>query len=339
MKKIISSGLFILLLFTLAGCQKQAEVKYERDFFALDTYITCQVLSSDEKLAKQALDEVEAAFMQIDGISNRFAQNAEISKVNQSAGIAPIKVSDDLMAMVTVALDWSDKTGGAFNILLGTVMDLWGFGSSHPAVPDEQTLKTALRTSDWHKIVLNPELSTIYLPEKGMVMDLGGVAKGYATDKAVAVLKKIGIKNALINAGGNVYAWGNRLDGTPWIIGVRDPRNPQKIAALLQGRDTSFITSGDDQRYFEKDGIRYHHIINPADGYPARLSSSTTIISPSATIADILSTALFVNGPQAGIELAETFKEVEAAMIIDAKGEKTATRSWIQYLTEQQTLP
>lgn len=339
MKKIPTVGLIMFLLFTLTGCEEQREIKYDRDFFAMDTYITCQVLSADEELAEQALDAVETAFMQIDRITNRFEQNAEISAVNQNAGVAPVKVSEDFFAMVVAALEWSDKTGGAFNILIGGVMDLWGFGSENPAVPDEQAIKTALTKTDCHKIILDAKQSTIYLPEKGMVMDLGGVAKGYATDKAVAALKKLGIKNALINAGGNVYALGSRADGTPWKVGVQDPRNPQGITALLQGRDTSLISSGDYQRYFEKNGIRYHHILDPANGYPARLSSGTTVISPSSTIADILSTALFVKGPQAGIALAESFAEVNAVMIIDEEGRIFATGDLNKYMAEQQPSP
>ncbi|NLV21270.1 MAG: FAD:protein FMN transferase, partial [Syntrophomonadaceae bacterium] len=161
-------------------------------------------------------------------------------------------------------------------------------------------------------------------------------AKGYATDKAVAALKELGITNALINAGGNVYAMGCRADGTPWKIGVQDPRDPQGIKMLLQGRDTALVSSGDYQRYFEKDGVRYHHILDPASGTPARASAGTTVIMKSATLADILSTTLFVKGPTEGIALAESFQEVDAVVIIDDKGRIFTSADLNKYMTELQ---
>lgn len=332
MRKFPILVLTILLLFNLSGCGEPAQIKYDQDFFAMDTYIACQVLSADEELAVKALDAVQAAFMDIDQLTNRFEQDSEISAVNRNAGVAPVKVSADVFSMVQTSLQWSEITDGAFNILIGDVMDLWGFGTENPAVPAEEDLAAALTRTDYHKIVLDKENSTIYLPEKGMVMDLGGVAKGYATDKAVAALKGMKIENALINAGGNVYALGSRADGTPWKVGVQDPRDPEGIKALLQGTNTAIVSSGDYQRYFEEDGIRYHHIIDPADGYPARASAGTTVIMKSATIADILSTSLFVKGPVKGIKLAEKLNEVDAAMIITADGKIYETKNMNNYL-------
>jgi len=332
MKKFPVLILTMLLLFNLSGCGEPEQIKYDRDFFAMDTYIACQVLSADEELAVKALDAAEAAFMDIDRLTNRFEQSSEISTVNSKAGVVPVKVSADVFAMVETSMQWSDKTDGAFNILIGNVMDLWGFGTENPAVPTEEALVEALTRTDYHKIVLDEKNSTIYLPEKGMVIDLGGVAKGYATDKAVAALKDLGIENALINAGGNVYVLGKRADGTPWKVGVRDPQDPEEIKKVLQGRDTAFVSSGDYQRYFEADGIRYHHILDPADGYPARASAGTTIIMKSATIADILSTSLFVKGPGEGINLAEKFIEVDAAMIITGDGKIYETKKLRDYV-------
>lgn len=328
------SFFLLLLVIALSGCGGQEQLKYDRDFFAMDTYIACQVLSADEEQAAEALDAVQAAFMEIDRLTNRFAQDSEITAVNRNAGVAPVKVSADVFAMVETSLQWSDKSEGAFNILIGDVMDLWGFGSEHPTVPSQEALAAALTRTDYHQIVLDKANSTIYLPQKGMVMDLGGVAKGYATDKAVAALKELGITNALINAGGNVYAMGCRADGTPWKVGVQDPRNPQGIKTVLQGRDTALVSSGDYQRYFEKDGVRYHHILDPASGTPARASAGTTVIMKSATLADILSTILFVKGPTEGIKLAESLEEVEAALIITGDGKIYTTQNLNKYLAE-----
>lgn len=307
---------------------------YSRDFFAMDTYITCQVLTEDKDLAEKALDGVEEAFLEIDRLTNRFDSKSHISAVNNNAGISPVKVATDVFTIVETAITWSDKTDGAFNILIGSVMDLWGFGTEHSTVPADGNLATALSKTDYHKIALDAKNSTIFLPEKDMVMDLGGVAKGYATDKAVANLKEMGIENALINAGGNVYAMGSKADGKPWKVGVQDPRNPQGIAKLLKVSDAALVSSGDYQRYFEVDGMRYHHILDPATGYPARACAGTTVIMKSATVADILSTALFIQGPEKGIALAEKLPQVEAVMIITGHGEVYGTEALNDYMTE-----
>ena len=270
-----------LLLLLMNGCEQSQINTYDRDFFAMDTYITCQVAVDDPKLAEEGLGAVEEAYLEIDRITNRFVSNSEISMVNSKAGLEPVKVSKELYAIVETALIWSDKTDGAFNVLLGSVMDLWGFGSDNPRVPAKEELEAALALTDYRKIILDKEQTTIFLPEKGMVLDLGGIAKGYATDKAVAALQELGIKNALINAGGNVYALGKKADGADWTVGVQDPRDPQGIAAVLNARDSALVSSGDYQRYFEVNGIRYHHILDPTDGYPARASAGTTIIMKS----------------------------------------------------------
>lgn len=330
------SFLFLLLLaFSLTGCEEpesEAET-YSGDFFAMDTYIRYQLLTEDKALAEAGMDKVEETFLEIDRLTNRF-QESELSAVNKNAGLASVKVSKELFEIVETALKWSDKTDGAFNILIGSVMDMWGFGSEKPTVPTEEELAEALSKTDYHKIMLDAEQSTLFLPEKGMVMDLGGVAKGYATDKAVEALKELGIENAIINAGGNIYALGSKDGKMPWKVGVQDPRDSQGIAALLEVRDAALVSSGGYQRYFEVDGIRYHHILDPATGCPARASAGTTVIMKSAVVADILSTALFVKGPVEGIALAEELNQVAAVMILTENGEMYGTKDLSDFLIE-----
>ncbi len=338
MKKIqFTTRIVIILLIVLqiAGCGEPKTDSYKRDFFAMDTYITCQVLTADKALAESGLNRVEEAFMEIDRLTNRFEKESDVYAVNEKAGNGPVKVSEDVYAIIETALEWSDRTDGTFNILIGGVMNLWGFGTEKPTVPLAADVAAALSRTDYHKIVLDAEQSTIFLPERGMVLDFGGVAKGYATDKAVAALRELGIENALINAGGNVYTMGTRADGTPWKVGVQDPRNPKGIAALLKGSDVALVSSGDYQRYFEVNGTRYHHILDPASGQPARASAGITVIMKSATVADILSTALFVKGPTEGISLAEKIPQVEAVMILTKDGGVYGTKSLSGYLAEQ----
>lgn len=316
----------------LVGCQKAAPVTYSRDIFAMDTYINCKIVSGDPILAEAGLNKVEEAFLEIDRLTNRFDSNSEVSLINTNAGISPVKVSEDVFKMIETSIKWSDKTDGAFNILIGSVMNLWGFGTENPAVPTAAELEQALNNTDYRQIVCDAEQTTVYLPEQGMVIDLGGIAKGYATDKAVTALRELNIDNAIINAGGNVYVLGSKAEGVPWKIGVQDPRDPQGIKAVLTAADCALVSSGDYQRYFEADGIRYHHILDPATGYPARRSTGSTVIMKSAAEADILSTAIFVKGPMEGIELAEELSQVDAAMVIVADGEVYGTQTLKRYL-------
>lgn len=301
----------------------------------MDTYINCQVISADEAMAEAALDRVEATFIEIDRLTNRFQAESDIAAVNRNAGTAPVVVKDDVYRIVATALNWSEQTGGAFNILIGAAMDLWGFGSKQPRVPETGELAAILPLTDYHQVQMDDAKSTVFLPRQGMVIDLGGIAKGYATDKAVSVLRELGIRDALINAGGNVYALGNRADGTTWKVGIQDPRNPQGIKAVLQAGDAALVSSGDYQRYFEVAGIRYHHILDPATGSPARASAGTTIIMDSATVADVLSTALFVMGPARGIAFAEQLPQVKAALILTEDGGMFGTSNFGSYLADQ----
>lgn len=333
---ILCSILTILLL--IAACKNTTSNTssiYSQDIFAMDTHISVQLVADSQELAIEGLEAVERSFSEIDKLTNRFDSASEVTAINQQAGLQAVKVSKDLFNIVETAIEWSDKTGGDFNILIGAVMDLWGFATEDPRLPAPEELALALNLIDYQQIILDSEQSTIFLPQKGMVMDLGGIAKGYATDKAVEALKEIGIEDALINAGGNVYAAGKKPDGSKWIIGVQDPREPQGIAALLTASDSALVSSGDYRRYVEIGGIHYHHIIDPIDGYPSKASAGTTIIMKSATIADILSTAIFIKGPEAGIKLAEELTQVDAAMLITSDGGVYRTESLAKYWVER----
>lgn len=339
MKKRPYTAAVLLLLYLmstcLSGCGESRQETYSRDIFAMDTYINCQIVSHDRALAEKGLDRVEDVFTEIDRLTDRFDAASEVSEINQSAGIRPVQVSEDVLAMVQISVEWSDKTEGAFNILIGSAMDLWGFGSDHPSIPSSEQLARALEKSEWQQIVTDASKSTVYLPQAGMVMDLGGIAKGYATDKAVAALRELNIENALINAGGNVYALGTRADGTLWKVGVQDPRNPQGIAAVLEGDNCALVSSGDYERYFEVDGVHYHHILDPQTGSPARASTGTTVIMESSTVADILSTALFIKGPARGIQMADSWPEVKAVMIITEDGRMHTSKDFNDYRVDK----
>lgn len=324
MRNLVPAIVFILLVLICGGCTDYSPQvqEYTRENFIMDTLISVKVYSSDAELGRKALDEAFAQFTRIGNLTDRFAAknltNPEISdvyRINQYAGLKPVQVSEDTLAMLKRSNYFAGLSEGAFDVTVGPVIDLWGFGQDQYYVPADKELKSKLALVRYGTIVLDQAEKTVFLPAKGMEIDLGGIAKGYATDMAAQKLRQMGIESAIINAGGNVYALGAKPDGTPWLTGIQDPRNANKIIAVIQAKDMAVVTSGDYQRYFTRDGIRYHHILNPLTGKPTQEVISTTIMAPSATDADVLSTTLFVLGPQAGAEFIQQFSNTSAVFI------------------------
>lgn len=324
MRKLVPAIVLILLVTICGGCTDQSSQvqEYTRENFVMDTLISIKVYSSDAELGRKALNEAFAEFTRIGNLTDKFAAknltNPEISdvyRINQNAGLQPVPVSEDTLAMLEKSNYWARLSNGAFDITVGPLMNLWGFGQDQYYIPSDKELKLELALVGYDAIVMDQAEKTVFLPAKGMEIDLGGIAKGYATDMAVQKLRQMGIESAIINAGGNVYALGTKPDGSPWLTGIQDPRNANKIIAVIQAKDMAIVTSGDYQRYFIRDGIRYHHILNPLTGKSAEETISTTVTAPSATEADVLSTTLFVLGPQAGAEFIQQFPNADAVFI------------------------
>ncbi len=315
------------MIFTTSCMDKNAEPeKISKDIFTMDTMINITAYARDLTKGREAVEQAAGEFQRINDLVGRFpgehlpdTQKSDIIRLNEKAGIAPVTVSDDTLAMVGRAIYCAKLSAGAFDITIGPVMDLWGFGGEQYHVPTEDELNRVLPLTDYRKIIIDKEAKTIFLPEKGMIMDLGGIAKGYATDLAVQKLRAGGIESALVNAGGNVFALGSKPDGSPWQIGIQDPRDSTAVAAILSVTDKAVISSGDYERYFEEKGVRYHHIIDPASGRPARGVMGTTIVTNNSTDGDIFSTLMFVLGPEKGMALQKTWQEMEVVFITDQK--------------------
>ncbi|MEN6325454.1 MAG: FAD:protein FMN transferase [Syntrophomonas sp.] len=320
-------GAVLILLVTIgAGCvDKSSQIKeYTRENFIMDTLICIKVCSSDPELASKALQEAFAEFNRIANLTDKFAEKnlsdpeiSDVYRVNKNAGIYPVKVSDDTLIMLEKSNYYAGLYGGAFDVTVGPVLDLWGFGQTQYRVPTDKELKSGLALVGYRKMVIDKEQKTVYLPEKGMEIDLGGIAKGYATDMAAKKLRQMGIKSAIINAGGNIYALGSKPDGSAWLAGIQDPRNEKNIIAVLGVKDTAVVTSGDYERYFIQDGVRYHHILDPSTGQPARKVISTTIVASNATDADVLSTTLFVLGSGQGTDFVKKVPNTNAVFVDD----------------------
>lgn len=283
----------------------------------MGTRISVELFHANPELARQGIDTVLREMRRIDTGMSPYIETSELARLNASPQQQPFKTSKELFSLILRSLDFSEMTGGAFDITFASVGFLYDYRSR--IRPDETQLEKAVALIDYRNLVLDPRHGTIAFSRPGMRIDLGGIAKGYAVDRSVSLLQKLGVKQALVTAGGDSRMIGDRW-GRPWSIGVRDPRNEDKLAAVIPLQDVAVSTSGDYQRYFEEDGIRYHHIINPGSGDSARELQSVTIIGPDAITTDALSTSVFVMGMEAGLELINRMPRLDA-ILVDQKGQ------------------
>lgn len=293
---------------------KSTSASYKQTRLVLDTYVTITVDGSG-KIAKQATDSAFRRMSQIEKKLNRYDAKSEISKVNRYAP-KPVVVSDDTFKAVKLGFSYSKITDGKFDITVGPLVDLFNFAKK--VVPSKPQVDKAKQLVSWRMVKLDEKNQTISLAKKGMLIDLGGMAKGVAADEAYKVLIKHGLKSGLIDTGSSTLTF-SANDGRTWKVGLRHPRQ-DKILTVFKVRNRRLSTSGDYQQYFLKSGRRYHHIINPQTGYPAKGLVSVTIISDkTAAESDILSTAVFAMGPRTGFKFVSGFADTEV-VIIDASG-------------------
>lgn len=277
--------------------------EYTSDVFAMDTYMT---LTAYGENAQEAVEAGIAEIQRLDDLLSTGKDTSEVAQINANGGGV---LSEDTDYLVKRALDIYQSTNGAFDISIYPVMQLWGFTTGNFAVPSESDLAAKLALVDAGKIILSEEngQTSISLPE-GMEIDLGGIAKGYTSGRVMDVMKSYGIKSAVINLGGNAHVLGNKTDGSQWKVGIQDPEDENGYLGGVSVTDRAIITSGGYERYFvdEDTGVKYHHIIDPKTGYSANNGLiSVTIVSADSTLADGLSTSLFVLGTEDAITYCE----------------------------------
>ena len=296
--------------------------EYRSDQFLMDTLISITVYGKNQELLRKAVGAAYAEMRRIAELADGFPQpgttawrNSDICRINDQAGKSPVPVDDDTLAMLLLAQKYSRLSHGAFDVTVGPLVELWGFGGKNPHVPSWEQIRAALTLVNSKDMIVNEQDHTVFLRKAGMKLDLGAVAKGYATEKAASVLAQYGIDKALIDAGGNIRVIGQNSRNSPWKIGIKDPRTSDAIVAILPLVDTSAVTSADYYRAFEEQGKRYHHILNPRTGYPADHTISATVITKDAGLADILSTVFFVLPAEKSLELAATLPGVELFLV------------------------
>jgi thiamine biosynthesis lipoprotein len=296
--------------------------EYKSEEFLMDTLVSIRVYGSDTDRLKRAVADAFTEMRRLNDLTDRFAlpgtaafETSNVCQINAAAGIEPVQVDEDVLAILEMAKKYHELTGGVFDITIGPVMDVWGFGRAEQRVPSENELQQALAYVNSKKLVLDKEKRTAFLTEPGMSLDLGAIVKGYATDKAIQILQKHGVKEALLDAGGNIRVLGKKDGKSPWKIGIQDPRNSTNLVAVLSLVDEAAVTSGDYNRFFIRQGKRYHHLISPYTGRPAGENMSVTVVAGNATLADVLSTSLFMLNPEQALKLAGEIQGVDALII------------------------
>ncbi|HAZ0833583.1 TPA: FAD:protein FMN transferase [Enterococcus faecium] len=280
---------------------------YSDEQFLLGTYVRIRVYDEGKESA------LKPAFDRVKELGDKITINqkgSEIDEVNEQAGIKPVKVSDDVYTLVKRAYEYSQDSQGGFDMAIGAITQLWRIGFDDARKPSQEEIDQALKLVDYHKIELNDKEKTVYLKEKGMIIDLGAIAKGYITDEVVKVLKKQGVTTAIVDLGGNVYVLGHspRGEKQDWTVGIQDPNMARgSVLGSIKERNKTLVTSGIYERYLEVDGKKYHHLFDPKTGYPFDNDiASVTIITDKSIDGDGLSTAVFSMGVKKGLEYVES---------------------------------
>jgi thiamine biosynthesis lipoprotein len=293
----------------------------ERAGMSMGSELRLTAWTGDEAKAVAAFDAVFAEFDRLDGLMSVWRPGSDIVRLNAAAGDHAVMVSPEVREVLQTAHQVSEWTGGKFDVTFGALSGLWKFDHDQDnQIPDRREVEKRLPLIDYRNLEVDTEAGTAFLTRKGMSAHLGGIGKGYAVDRGVAILRGAGLRDFMIQAGGDLYVAGKRGD-RPWRLGIRDPRGPaDRSFAALDLADGTFSTSGDYERFFIKDGRRYHHIIDPDRGEPSQGTRSVTIVTSRAIIADGLSTGVFLVGPEAGMALIERLPDVEG-VIVTAKNE------------------
>ncbi len=310
--------LCICLPLVFVGCDSKSEEPVSRETYLMGTIINIKAYG------KNADKAVQASVDKISDIENKMSLNistSEINKINKNAGIAPVKVSKNTFDVVKASLIYSEKTKGSFDITVEPLVSIWGIGTDKARIPSKDEINNALKLINYKDVVINEKESTIMLKRKGQAIDLGAIAKGYTADELKKVLLNYNVSSAFLNLGGNVYVLGNKPDKTPWKIGVQNPLEPRgDYLGIVSVSDKSVVTSGNYERFFERNGKRYHHIFDTKTGYPAEKGLiSVSIISDKSIDGDALSTSVYTLGLDEGKKLIESLEDVEAVFVTNDK--------------------
>ena len=318
--------------------QKQELKLFKKASLSMGTVFEATIYAPDKYVAEKTFNDVFQEINRLDYLMSNYKKESVLSELNKNASAEPANCNKELASVIEQSLQYSDITDGAFDITIGPLMKKWGFFKKKGRIPGKEELESVLESVSYKNIIIeektikslakNPgTVKTVFFKNPDTRIDLGGIGKGYAVDRAVSVLKQNGISSALINFAGNIYTFGTPPGKESWVIGLQHPRESEGLLGTFEIKDKAVSTSGDYEKFFTIEGKRYSHIIDPRTGYPVKGIVSVTIVTDNATRADALSTGVFVLGLEKGMALIEKLQDVEGIIIYEDTGSKLSTKT------------
>ena len=298
---------------------KEVEVKMGSRF-------ELSAVHADEPVARRAIAAAWREIDRLEAMISSWRESSETSLVNRHAGEGPVVVSPELYGLIDRTLKVSKLTEGAFDITFASFGDLWDFKASAPQLPRQEDIDARLAAVGYEDIALDPSAHSVFLRKPGARIGFGAIGKGFAANRAARVMAEHGVVGGVVNAGGDLYAFGTQADGSPWRIGIADPLDRDTVFAHVALSNQAVVTSGDYESYVEIDGERYAHILDPRTGWPVKELRSVTVLCPDAELADALATSVFVLGPIEGLRLVDRLRDVEA-LLVTSEGQLLFSRN------------
>lgn len=311
-KKIGLILIIVTLAISITGCKNNEPISKTELFMGTVVKITLYN-GGNEKIIDKAFDKVK----EIENLVSINKENTQITKLNENAGKKSVKLDKDSFDIIEKAIYYSELSHGGYDLTIGPLVKLWSIGLPEAKVPTKDDIENIINKIDYSNIEINKDNREVFLKEEGMMIDLGSIAKGYATDEIVKILKENGVEEAIIDLGGNLYTMGLKDGESDWKVGIQNPFDSRgNIVGSIEVHDKSVVTSGIYERYIEKDGQKYHHILNPKTGYPYETDiAGVSIIADKSIDADALSTLIFTKGIDEGLEFVESLENIDAIFI------------------------
>ncbi|RIV46747.1 FAD:protein FMN transferase [Flagellimonas pelagia] len=321
---LFSAALFLLVISAYAGrsnetlsdTTSQLQV-FQRTLKLMGSRFDLTVVAENQAKGDEYMDLAIAEITRIERLISSWDPNSQTSMINKNAGVSPVKVDRELFNLIERAIKISKLTQGAFDISYASMDRIWKFDGSVMEMPSEEAIKQSVAKVGYQNILLDPENGTVFLKKEGMKIGFGAIGKGYAADMAKALLLKHGVTSGIINASGDLNAWGTQPDGKDWMVAIVNPLNKNKVFSWLPVRDQAVVTSGNYEKFIILNGERYTHIIDPRTGYPSKGVRSATIFTKNAELADALATSIFVMGVETGVDFVNQLKGVECIIVDD----------------------
>jgi thiamine biosynthesis lipoprotein len=291
---------------------------FKRSCKLMGNHFELSAVGDNEKWANEKIDAGINEIKRIERLLTTFSDDSETNQVNQNAGIMPVAVSRETFNLICRSIKISEVTQGAFDITYGSIdKRLWNFDQNMTSLPDKDTAKKMVRLINYRNVIMDEENCTVFLREKGMRIGFGGIGKGYAADRAKQVMKEQGVESGVVNASGDMSAWGVQPNGKKWTVGIANPDSSNEIFSYMTITDMAVATSGNYEKFIMVNGKKYSHTINPRTGLPVTGIKSVTIITTNAEIADAMATPVMIMGINTGLDLINQMKDIEAVIIDD----------------------